>query len=300
MTRVVPVPQHLDHLSMDQLAAGLGPWPPDERLLVDAHATEWSSPAGFVALLTLGQALAELGAPTPELALPVTDGVASYWAKAGVLRHAEKLFQLHGKVPRRRVDETSDILLPLTIIRNAADVMEIVGRLTEQATQILKHELELESSVVVGFGQSLSEACQNIVEHAGTAGWVAVHVYVYRRRLSGRKVAVIAVSDAGIGFRKSLEATQAKRVGDRWGDAQALETALIHGISRFRDPGRGQGLTGIKRYLARWEGKISIRSGTARVAIVPAWDDEPPRVEGLPWFPGSQVTIVIPGKEPVS
>ena len=297
MTRVVTVPHHLDHLSVDQLAAGIGPWPPEQRLLVDAHATEWSSPAGFVALLTLGQALAEAGAPKPELTLPVPD-VASYWARAGVLHHAEQLYQMHGRVPRRRTDDTSDMLLPLTIIRNAADVMEIVGRLTEQATQILRRELELESSVVVGFGQSLSEACQNIVEHAGTAGWVAVHVYVYRRRLNGRKVAVIAVSDAGIGFRRSLEATEAKRFGDRWSDAQALETALIHGISRFRDPGRGQGLSGIKRYLARWAGKISIRSGTARVAIVPAWDDEPPRMEGLPWFPGSQVTIVIPGKEP--
>lgn len=298
MTRVVPVPKTLDNLSVDQLAAGLGPWPPEHKLLVDAHATEFASPAGFVALITLGQALAELGAPRPELTLPTTDGVASYWAKVGVLRHAEELFQIHGKVPKRRVTETSDIVVPLTIIRNAADVMEIVGRLTEQATQILSNELGLESSVVGGFGQSLSEACQNIVEHAGAAGSVAVHVYVYRKRLSGRKVAVIAVSDAGIGFHRSLDATQGKRFGDRWGDAQAIETALIHGISRFRDPGRGQGLTGIKRYLARWEGKISIRSGTARVAIVPAWDDEPPRSEGLPWFPGSQVTIAIPGKEP--
>jgi hypothetical protein len=298
MTRVVPVPGHLDHFTVDQLAAGIGPWPPEQRLLVDAHATEWASPSGFVALLTLGQALAEIDAPRPELTLPNSANVTSYWAKTGLLRHAEALFDIHGKVPKRAAVQASDMLLPVTIIRNAADVMEVVGNITEHATQILKRELELEASVVGGFGQSLSEACQNIVEHSGTAGWVAAHVYVYRKRLSGRKVAVIAVSDAGIGFRRSLEATQGKRFGDRWSDAQAIETALIHGISRFRDPGRGQGLTGTKRYLARWEGKISIRSGTARVAIVPAWDDEPPRSDGLPWFPGSQVTIVIPGKEP--
>ncbi len=297
MTHLVPVPQILTHLSVDQLAAALGPWPPPERLIVDAHATEWASPAGFVALLTLGQALAELGAPKPELTLPEVDNVSSYWAKVGLIQHAEAFYQLHGKVSRRKVDESSGVLVPLTIIRNAADVMEIVGRLTEHATQILRHELDLDASVVGGFGQSLSEACQNIVEHAGTAGWVAVHVYVYRKRLSGRKVAVIAVSDAGIGFRRSLEATQGKRYGDRWNDAQAIETALIQGISRFRDPGRGQGFTGIKRYLGRWGGKISIRSGTGRVAIVPDWDDEPPRAEGLPWFPGSQVTIVIPQRE---
>lgn len=294
--RVVPVPGHLDDHTIDQLAAGLGPWPPDQRILVDAHATEWASPTGFVALLTLGQALAEIGAPQPRLALPEGEGIASYWAKAGLLQHAEKFFELHGKVPRRKPAEQSEVLLPVTMIRNADDVMEVVGRIGERATSILKGELGLEASVVGGFGQSLSEACQNIVEHAGTSGWVAVHVYNFRRRL-GRKVLVIATSDAGIGFRRSLEATLAKRIGDRWSDGAALESALIHGISRFRDPGRGQGLAGIKRYLSRWQAKISIRSGTARVAFAPQWDDEPPRTDNRAWFPGAQVTIIIPAKE---
>ena len=294
--RVIPVPSHLDDRSLDQLAASLGEWPPSEPVLLDAHATEWSSPSGFTALLTLGQSMREAGLPTPRLALPTGDGVASYWAKAGFLRHAEELFELHGKVPRRRTDEQSDQLLPVTAVREARDVHEVVGRMTERATKLLKQELGLEASVVGGFGQSLSETCQNIVEHSGTGGWVAVHIYNFRRRL-GRKAAVIAVSDAGIGFRRSLEATQAKRFGDRWGDGPAIETALIHNISRFRDPGRGQGLAGTKRYLARWQGKISIRSGTARVAITPAWDDEPPMTTGLAWFPGAQVTIVIPARE---
>jgi hypothetical protein len=291
---VVTVPGSLDYRSIDQLAAGLPEWPP-ERLLIDAHSTEWASPDAFTALLSLGQAMAEAGAAPPRLTLPAPD-VASYWAKIGFLHHAEAYFELHGKVPRRKADDQSDTLLPVTPIRDAGDVHEVVGHVTDRATRILRDELGLEAAVVGGFGQSLSETCQNVVEHAGTGGWVAVHVYNYTKRL-GRRVAVIAVSDAGIGFRRSLEATQAKRFGDRWGDGLALETALIHGISRFRDPGRGQGLAGTKRYLARWQGKIAIRSGTARVAIVPAWDDEPPRTEGLGWFPGAQVTIVIPGKE---
>jgi len=78
------------------------------------------------------------------------------------------------------------------------------------------------------------------------------------------------------------------------GDAAALEAALIQGTSRFRDPGRGQGLAGIRRYLSRWDGKISIRSGTARIAIMPKWDDDVPMREGLPPFPGAQVLIIIP------
>jgi len=116
---------------------------------------------------------------------------------------------------------------------------------------------------------------------------------VDQRKLA-RRVVVIAVADAGVGFRHSLEPTQAKRFGERWGDAAALEAALVQGVSRFRDPGRGQGLAGIRRYLARWEGKIAIRSGTARIAIVPRWDDDVPLKDGLPPFPGSQVLLIIP------
>ena len=299
--RVVNVPGSLDDQSIDQVAAQLGSWPPDSRLLIDAFATEWSSPAGFTALLTLGQALTEVGGAKPRLRLPEHDNVTSYWAKTGFIEHAAELFELHGKVPRRRTDESSEVLLPVTPVREQLDVHAIVHNISDKVTSILKKDLQLEVSVVGGFSQSLSEMCQNVVEHAGTGGWVAAHVYTYRRRL-GRRVAVISVSDAGVGFRRSLEATQAKRFADRWNDATALETALIHGTSRFRDPGRGQGLSSTKRYLARWDGKISIRSGTGRIVLAssPHWDDETPLADGLPWFPGSQVTIFIPGREVAS
>ena len=140
----------------------------------------------------------------------------------------------------------------------------MVEKIRETASRILHGELGLERRPRMRFSMALSEACQNIVEHAGTSGWVAVQAYTFRRRL-GRRVVVIAVSDAGIGFRRSLESTHAKRFGERWGDGAALEAALIQGVSRFRDPGRGQGLAGIKRFLDQWKGKISIRSGTARL-----------------------------------
>jgi anti-sigma regulatory factor (Ser/Thr protein kinase) len=185
------------------------------------------------------------------------------------------------------------VLLDVTPVRAAEDVHQVVSRIQERASAILATKLGLDPKATMGFAMALSEACQNIVEHAGTGGWVAVQSYHWRRRL-GRQVVVIAVADAGVGFRHSLEPTQAKRLGDRWGDGAALEAALIQGTSRFRDPGRGQGLAGIRRYLGRWDGKIAIRSGTARIAIVPSWDDDVPRSEGLPPFPGAQVLIIIP------
>ena len=128
------------------------------------------------------------------------------------------------------------MLLDVTPVRATEDVHEVVEKISQGASRILHGELGLEMKATMRFSMALSEACQNIVEHAGTSGWVAVQAYTFRRRL-GRRVVVISVSDAGIGFRKSLESTHAKRFGERWGDGAALEAALIQGVSRFRDPG---------------------------------------------------------------
>jgi anti-sigma regulatory factor (Ser/Thr protein kinase) len=294
--RVVTVPGSLDDRTLDTLAAGLGEWPPPEGLLLDARATHWASPYGLTALLSLGQAIQEARLATPRLTVPDSEDVRSYWGRAGFFHAAAECFELVGKLPRKSSDAPSDVLLPVTPVRAAEDVHHVVGRIQERAQRILLSELNLEAKATMGFAMALSEACQNIVEHAGTGGWVAVQTYNWRKRL-GRKVVVIAVSDSGIGFRRSLEPTEAKKVGDRWGDGAALELALLHNVSRFRDPGRGQGLAGIRRYLGRWQGKVSVRSGTARLAVVPAWDDDVPLAEHLPFFPGSQVQITIPAQE---
>ena len=297
MTRIVEVPAHFDDRSFDQFAAHFGAWPPEERVLVDARGTQWASPYGLVGLLTAGQALAEASRERPLLTVPASDDVKRYWTRTGFFAYAADLFEMHGKVPRAGATGPSDVLLDVTPIRASEDIHEIVGKIQESAARILTGELGIDAKATMGFAMALSEACQNIVEHAGTSGWVAVQTYTFRRRLGGRRVVVIAVSDAGVGFRRSLESTQARRFGDRWGDAGALEAALMQNVSRFRDPGRGQGLAGIKRYLSRWQGKISIRSGTARLAIVPEWDEDAPLVDHLPFFPGAQVQVTIPAQQ---
>lgn len=292
MTRVVEVPSQFDDRTFDQFARSYAA-DGGGRVLFDAHATQWASPFGLVGLLAAGQAVTEAGEDQPLLTLPQDRDVLHYWARAGFLRHAERHFELHGKAPRSAARGESDVLLEITPVRGADDVHDVVSHIQDRAASILTHELGLEATATMGFGMALSEACQNIVEHAGTGGWVAVQTYSWRRKL-GRRVVVIAVADAGVGFRRSLEATQAKRFGDRWSDAAALEAALIQGVSRFRDPGRGQGLAGIRRYLNRWAGKLAVRSGTARMAMVPPWDDDVPLADQLPPFPGTQVLMIVP------
>ncbi len=294
MTRVVEIPTSFDERSFEPFAQSLAAGSLTDRLLFDARGTQWASPFGFVALLTAAQAVREAGGPAPQFTMPQAEEVRRYWARAGLFRHLAELVEIAGRLPRVRVDEQSDVLLGVTPVRASEDVHGVVGKIQAAATRILHGELGLEAKATMGFAMALSEACQNIVEHAGTGGWVSVHAYSWKRLR--RRVVVIAVSDAGVGFRRSLEPTQARRLGDRWSDAAALEAAVIQNVSRFRDPGRGQGIAGIKRYLARWSGKLTVRSGTARIAIVPPWDDDSPMLEHLAPFPGAQVQIVIPAQ----
>jgi anti-sigma regulatory factor (Ser/Thr protein kinase) len=291
VTTVVNVPPTLDENTFEQVLDQIATLPHETKLLIDTRHTRWASPFGLTGLLSLAQSRGQ----KPLFVPPESDEALSYWSRTGFFTFAAELFEVRGELPRPRHSGESSVLLEITPVTRSADVHEVVERVQTRAQAILEQELDLDAKVTMGFAMTLSEVCQNVVEHAGSGGWVAVQTYRWQKRL-GRRVAVIAVCDAGIGFRQSLESSAGFRAADRWDDAMALEEAVIRGVSRFRDPGRGQGLAGVRKFLARWDGKLSVRSGTARIAIVPTWDDDVPLRENLPHFPGSQVQIIIPGK----
>ena len=297
MTSVLPLPPTVDDFTFEQVLAGLAAVPPDVKLLVDARHARWASPYGLTGLLALAQARLAAGGERPGFAPPEADDTASYWARTGFFREAESLYQFTRPVPRARQGGESAVLLAITPVSKAGDVHEIISHVQERSAAILHGGLGLESRATIGFSMTLSEACQNIVEHAQGGGWVAVQAYTWTRRL-GRRVVVISVCDAGIGFRRSLESNTTRPRSDRWDDGMALEEAVLRGVSRFRDPGRGQGLAGIRRYVSKWNGKLAVRSGTARIALVPEWDDDVALREGLADFPGAQVQITIPAAVP--
>lgn len=291
MTAVITIPASLDEQSFEQVLEQVAPLPPDAKLLIDARHTRFATPYGLTGLLCLAQSRAE----KPDFAPPADDEVKSYWSRSSFFRYAEELFTLRGPVPKGRTHQDSDAVLEVTPIARSEDVHAVVERVKDRATHILTHKLRLETRATMGFTVSLSEACQNIVEHAGRGGWVAVQAYNWSKRRVGRQVVVIAVADAGQGFRQSLSTTRVRALaGDRWGDAEALEAAVTNGYSRHTEPGRGQGLKGIKGYVHRNDGRLSVRSGTARLTIVPSWDDTPALEEELPAFAGAQLQIIIP------
>ena len=292
MTAVITVPGSLDDLTFEVVLERLASHAPDEKVIIDARHTSFATPFGLTALLTLAQTRTE----KPEFLPPEDPDTASYWARSGFFRYAEELYAIRGHVPRPRSSGESDVLLEMTPVTKSDDVHAVVERIQAKAANILVNKLHLESRATMGFAMTLSEACQNIVEHAGRGGWVMSQAYKYKKRLGGRLVVVIAVCDAGVGFRRSLESGQRRPLTDRWDDAVALETAVVNGVSRYGDPGRGQGLKGIRGYVHRWDGKFAVRSGTARIALIPGWDDDVPRRDNLAPFPGSQLLITIPEK----
>jgi len=95
--------------------------------------------------------------------------------------------------------------------------------------------------------------------------------------------------DLGIGFRRSLE----ERIPLK-DDLDGIEKALLYGVSRHADIGRGHGLRAVRKFVQEWNGKISIRSGTARLSIVPSWSWGRERKTGLSSFPGAQISIILP------
>jgi hypothetical protein len=292
--QIIPVPGTLDWAAFDQLAHELTKVG-EQKVLFDARRLRWVDPGGIVGLLAAGALVRNQQKVLPRLQLAEAGDTVTYLARMNFFESAEPVFELDIRPPRRSRN-SSDVLLEVTPITTNADIHAVVNRVQEQAGTILANSLHYAPSAVVQFSVILSEVCQNIIEHAEAPGWVAAQSYNWAKRL-GRQVLILSVMDVGKGFKGSLADTHATRFGDRWGDATALEAAFIHGLTRFPDSGRGQGIQQIRKQVRRWEGAIGIRSGTARIADVPAWDDTPPLEENLPFFPGAQIHIVLPGRE---
>src|SRR5881397_2695338 len=103
-----------------------------------------------VALRPGGPARCRAGRPTrgsggnSRAAAAYRADALSYWARAGFFREAAELFEIHGKVPRARPAEESEVLLPVTPVRAAEDVHAVVSKIQQRASAILASELSLD------------------------------------------------------------------------------------------------------------------------------------------------------------
>lgn len=266
----------------------------DGEVLFDLGKVRFIDPCGMVGILEFGRHLKDLGKDLHLLA-PESSEVRTYLRRMNFFDFADRWFSLpetgqgKGRDPRWRED--SDVLLEITPIEQSRDIHNIIEQVKGRAHEILDRHLHYDGKAINGFLVSLAEVCQNVVDHSGNVGFVGIQKYRYKQKLS-RNVVKIAVTDLGIGIRESL----ASRL-EGGSDMEAIEQAFLYGVSRHSEIGRGHGLASIRKFVRRWNGRVAIRSGTAKYSMIPSWDKGKERVEDLIFFPGAQFNFTLPELE---
>jgi anti-sigma regulatory factor (Ser/Thr protein kinase) len=260
-----------------------------ETSIIDLRETTFIDPYGMVGLLEMGE-LFKSEDVKKTIYLPESEEVLKYLERMDFFKFVGRYFSLEPLKPQ--ISEKylrssySDVLLEITPIEKSDDIHFIVGKVKDRSHSILTNHLNYDEHAINGFIVALSEVCQNIIEHSEYKGFVGIQKYHFQNL--NKNVVKIAVMDIGIGFRKSLSERFSLK-----NDLDAIEKGLLHGASRFADKGRGHGLSAVRRFIKQWDGKLSIRSGTARLSIIPQWARGKAKESNLAYFPGAQINIML-------
>lgn len=261
-----------------------------ESATIDLQEVAFIDPYGMVGLIEIGELL-RLEDSYKILRLPRSEEVLKYLERMDFFRFAGEYFRLEpSKIEMSEKylrSSYSDVLLEITPIEKSDDIHFIVRKVKERAHAILKRHLGYDDRAINGFIVALSEVCQNITEHSETKGLVGIQKYHFQN--IGKNIVKIAVMDTGIGFRKSL--SERFTLKD---DLEAIEKGLLHEASRYAEEGRGHGLAAVRRFVTQWNGKLSIRSGTAKLSLIPHWARGREKELNLTHFPGAQINIMLP------
>jgi anti-sigma regulatory factor (Ser/Thr protein kinase) len=257
---------------------------------IDLSGVSFIDPYGMLGLLEIGE-LCMREDVRKSVVLPRSGEVLRYLERMDFFAHASRYFSLEHSSPnaleKYQRNTGSDVLLEITPIEQSNDIHHIVGKVRARAQAILASHLRYDGRAINDFIVALSEICQNIIEHSENKGFVGIQKYRFQNM--NKNVVKIAVMDVGIGFRKSLAGRFKLR-----SDIEAIDKALLHGASRYEDEGRGHGLAAVRRFVNQWESKLSIRSGTARLSIIPKWARGREQERHLTPFPGAQINILLP------
>lgn len=259
-------------------------------LTVDLRKFSFIDPYGMVGLLELGALAESQGLSKKALYVPKSEEVIKYLERMDFFAFAKRYFICAPSVTNLKEKylrtAESDVLLEITPIEKSDDIHFIVGKVKDRAHSILQRHLHYDERSINGFIVALSEVCQNIIEHSETGGFVGIQKYHWK--IMEMNVVKIAVMDIGIGFRKSLS--------ERFSfssDIEAIDTALLKGVSRYSDKGRGHGLVAVRKFIESCDGILTLRSGTAKRYLNVMFGRRKKKTN-LTFFPGTQINIILP------
>lgn len=131
----------------------------------------------------------------------------------------------------------------------------------------------------------------NALEHSGSDALVMGQIYLSKR---GGKApdhddrVQVVIGDVGRGIRASFLVTGVEQPAD---DLEAIDLALQYLVTSVADdPGRGQGLSTTMEQVVGMQGRMVVRSGSAKVSI----EEGRKREENVPALQGTIVALSLP------
>jgi len=286
-------PSSLDENGLERLVVQMSTLPRDSGTLnLDLGRVVFIDSYGMIGLLALGRHFSQRGHKL-LIHLPLSMEVQRRLDRMNFFRYLSEYYIMYPPyrplAARAGRVQSSDVLLEITRIAQSDDAHKILEKVKERAAAILETHLRYKEEAVQGFLAALHEICKNIIQHSQNTGLVGIHK-CFNENLN-INIVNIAVMDLGIGFKESLSPRLGSRYGGQWSDIAALEEAFLRGASGHQEAGRGHGLAAVKDFVKRWGAKLSIRSGTARLSLLP---DRDHRSEtGLLDFPGVRISLVL-------
>jgi len=232
----------------------------------------------------VGTACALRATENAILSLPTATKTRSHLSTMGFRDFIADMGNATG-LPAKPTADNPDVVVPLRPAKDSGGAQVLSNLLWEQLTD------HVAPQVLNALSEGVWEMVGNVLEHSGTDALIMGQVY--RGSRGGLppdhddRVQVV-IGDTGRGIRESFLATGAYAPAD---DIDAIEIALEYLVtSVVDDPGRGQGLFTTMEQVLEMQGRMVIRSGSARVSITEAGRER----DLVPYLPGVIVALSLP------
>ena len=245
------------------------------------------------ALAPLAALLEHAGSELPpvHLHLPSDADCRHYLASAGLLYGLQSFVTLSGANEKEcgEPSTSAETLLPLTRLGAESDLPALLLHFERRLDEMLGRADDRWEATKRPIVSTARELCENVFQHAGgTPCWVVAQKY---RPSTGNPFVEIAISDAGLGVRRTLAETHPEfRISP---DGEALERMVEEHLSRERNPHRGNGYYVLQMATKELDGSFHLRSGAGEV--VRRRKSRLARRDDLQHWPGTHLEIRLTG-----
>ena len=247
----------------------------ETRIEADFDSVDFFYPDGMAPFVASVTHFVNTGLPV-RVGLPRTDDLVDYWDQVG---------WLDGIGGTGRVRQRASTYVPLTPYRNADEIHAFLN----SALDVLSETQALSDGALTAFEWSFDEISDNVLLHADSLetepAWLQMTSYPENQLVE------FVVVDTGRGIRASLSEAYPNLESDQ----QAVEQAVEQGITRNREIGQGNGLSGTLRIATGAQGWMNLHSGSGQLRQMETTLYQSTTAV----HPGTLVTLTLPTHKPI-